>query len=377
MERKAGKKQRDPRLVTIAGIAVAALVVLVLTGLLRARVALTEPTYSKNPLTVETTTFQIQDGYQRSVSYLGLVVAGRKANLAFEIPGRIASLPHRQGSPVKAGGVIAYLDTASLKARHRATSAELKQAESELELAHIKSQRQKDLQASGAVSKEAFDETRLRATALTARVEAVNARLASIEIELDKSRLLAPYDGIIADHYVYEGTVINPGAPVVRLIETTRQEAHIGVAPARAAELVPGSTYRLVLRGDSFESELLSVRPDVDPLTRSAIAVFAIPTDIHGLDGEPVTLELQESIPLAGGWVPISALLEGQRGLWTVLKLDMKDEREITVREAVQVIDIQGERAYVMGTLTNGAQIVASGTHRITPGSPVTTRGDN
>ena len=41
--------------------------------------------------------------------------------------------------------------------------------------------------------------------------------------------------GVIADRYVSQGAVVSPGTPVVRLVETTAQEAHIGVAPARAA----------------------------------------------------------------------------------------------------------------------------------------------
>lgn len=363
--------RRPSRRGTAAGVAVAALTAATVTFILHARVAMTGAPPTGEPLTVAALSFRHQESYERPVSYLGLVVAGRKADLGFEIPGQVASLPPRQGTPVAAGEVIASLDDATLQARRRATAAELERVRAELELAQLKSDRQRELRDTGAVSREAFDETRLRARALAAQVETETARLASIDIELRKSRLVAPYAGVIADRYVSQGAVVSPGTPVVRLLETTAQEAHIGVAPARAARLVAGERHTLTLRGESFEAELLSVRPDVDPVTRAATAVFAIPPGVRALDGEPVSLTLTETVRAAGGWLPIAALQEGQRGLWTVLKLEPDEDRFRTVREAVEVLDVQQDRAYVRGTLAPGDRVVASGLHRLTPGTRV------
>ena len=353
------------------GVAAALLLVVVLTGILHARVAWTGDPPPRTPLTVAGVSYQQQETYLRPVSYLGLVVAGRKARLGFELPGQIAEPPLREGAPVKAGEVIASLDDAALQTRRRATVADLEQARAQLDLARLKAARQRELRASGAVSKEAFDETRLQARALSAQVEAVSAKLAGIDVDLQKSRLVAPYDGVIADRYVHQGAIIAPGTPVVRLIETDHQEAHIGVAVERARSLVPGQGYQLRHRNLLHRARLIAVRPDVDPVTRSATAVFAIPADLDALDGEPVTLELEESVALQGGWLPISALLEGERGVWTVLRLEPAGEGYAAVREAVEVLDARGEQAYVRGTLPGGALVIANGIHRISPGSRV------
>jgi RND family efflux transporter MFP subunit len=353
------------------GVLLAGLVVLGVTGLLKARVALQEDPPPKIPLTVTTAEYRLQNSYQRELSYLGVVVSGHKANLAFEIPGRIEALPYRQGSPVEAGDIIARLDDASLRTRQQAIAANLKRVQAELELARLKARRQKDLQASGAVSKEAFDETRLRATALEAQEAMVMAELATIALDLEKSRLVAPYDGVIADRYVHEGAVISPGVPVVRVVEIAQLEAHVGVAASRAQALESGTQYTLRMRGQDFDAILLSVRPDVDPVTRSATAVLALPAEISALDGEPVSMLLQETIPAAGGWLPMTALQEGQRGLWTVLAVSEVDGHHSVLREAVEVLAVQGNQVYVRGTLDDGALVVATGTHRMAPGARV------
>lgn len=353
------------------GLVAAVVIVTLSTALLHFRAALSEAQTTRAPLPVATTVYQHEKSYQRAVSYLGLVVAGRKADLGFEISGLVVSPPPRPGTPVTRGDVLVALDDAALQSRRQATAADLQQVRVELELAQLKARRQADLIEKGAVSRDAYDETRLRAQALEARVEAGIAHLASLDIELEKSRLLAPYDGVVADRYVQQGAIVNPGVPVLRILETAAQESHIGVSAERVGELKAGANYTLRLRGQPIQARLLSVRPDVDPATRTATAVFALPEETNALDGEAVTLELQETVAEDGGWLPIAALLEGSRGVWTVLRVEPDGEELRTVSEAVEVLEVNGDRAFVRGTLPSGAQVVASGMHRISPGALV------
>lgn len=356
---------------TLIAVGGAIALTVVLTSLLHTRVALDADEAVKQPLPVPVEEFVLQDSYQREVSFLGLVRAGRASNIGFEVPGSVAELKVREGSIVEQGAVLAQLDTAQLSARRSAVAADLSRVEAELELAKIKAKRQRDLQATGAVSEEAFDETRLRARALEAQLENVRAQLAGIDIDLEKSTLRAPYAGVVAERLVNEGAVVNMGTPVLRLVADGEREAHIGIAAEQTALLEVGAVYPLVLRGQRFEATLRSIRPDVDPQTLTATAVFALPENVQGFDGEPVNLKLAETIESYGGWLPMSALLEGERGLWTVLRLDSSAERPVAVREAVEVLEVQGERAFVRGTLIDRARVVTDGVHRVTPGTPL------
>jgi len=360
---------------TIIATLTAGFLTTALTLILYARVAISDETGTTKPMTVAATTYVVQQSYERESSYLGLVHAGRKTVLGFELPGLLKELKVQEGSAITAGDIIASLDEAKLQSRRNIIVADLKRVNIELELARIKARRQKNLSNTGAVSKEAYDETRLVAQALLAQVDSVQAQLDSIDIDLQKSILRAPYTGVIADRYLDEGAVVSPGTPVVKLMETKRREAHIGVAVEQIKLLVPGSQHQLQLRHAAVRATLLSVRPDVDPITRTATAVFALPDEVSALDGEPITLELAQAVYMQGGWLPIAALIEGQRGIWTVLQIVNEDGVHRTVREAVEVLEVQGDMAYVVGTLIDGALIVAQGTHRVTPGVSVTVLG--
>ena len=72
-----------------------------------------------------------------------------------------------------------------------------------------------------------------------------------------------------------------------------------------------------------------------------------------------------------GGWLPIPALLEGKRGVWTVLAIVADGDNHRTAREAVEVLYIRDNKAFVRGTLAPVSQVVANGIHRISPGALV------
>ncbi len=366
-----GAGRRGSRKTSLLALGVAVGSVALITLALHGRVSLDETTATRAPTPVPVAQFTTQDSYRREVSFLGLVRAGRKSNVGFEVAGSLAQLEVTEGSTVSSGDVLARLDTAQLDARREAVAADLQQVTAELELARIKAKRQRDLQATGAVSEEAFDETRLRAQALAAQLESVRAQLRGIDINLEKSVLRAPYDGVVAQRLVDTGAVVNIGVPVLRLVAAGSREAHIGIAAEQTALLEPGQSYRLVLRGQTFEAPLRSIRPDVDPTTLTATAVFELPDAARGLDGEPVTLRVEETVASAGGWLPVSALLEGERGLWTVLRLESTEDGEVSVREAVEVLDVKGNLAYVRGSLAAGQRYITDGVHRIAPGTPV------
>lgn len=365
----------------VLGVLAAILLTAGIASALHARVALDPTPAPRAPMPVLATQYTPQTDFSRPASSLGVVVAARRATLGFEMGGKLLAAPPREGTPVSAGDVIATLDQTALLARRQAIAAQLQQVTTELELAQLKAKRQKKLRATGATSKDAVDETRLRARALDGSVAAAKAQLASIDIELEKSTLRAPYDGTIANRYQHQGAIVSPGTPVVTLLATTEKEAHIGIGVEQARDLSLGHAYKLRLRGQLLEALLVSLRPDVNPQTRATTAVFQLPSETSVLDGEPVTLELTNTVHATGAWLPISALAESQRGLWMVLRLVATEERTNATedtrtvyqaeRETVEVLDVQGDRAYVRGTLPDGSLVVADGMHRIIPGSRV------
>ncbi|MEL0306584.1 MAG: HlyD family efflux transporter periplasmic adaptor subunit, partial [Halieaceae bacterium] len=213
---------------------------------------------------------------------------------------------------------------------------------------------------------------RFAAQALAAAETSAAAERESAELELVKSTLVAPYEAVVAERLVQIGTVVAPGTPVLRLVTTTGREAHIGVPVEVARRLAPGANYSLALTDTRIEGRLRSIRDDVDPATLTVGTVFDLPTDTAVSVGESVRLLVNESIAMAGGWLPITALLEAPRGLWDVLTITPDEHGQYRAhRESVEVLHTRGKEVFVRGTLATGVAVVASGLQRISPGDLV------
>ena len=146
----------------------------------------------------------------------------------------------------------------------------------------------------------------------------------------------------------------------------------MGVPADVARRLITGNTYALALQGEQITAELRSIRDDLDPSTLTVGAVFDLPASTAVVVGESAVLKIAETVDSAGGWLPISALLEAPRGLWDVLTITPDAEgKQRAQRESVEILYTRGNKVFVRGTLADEVPVVASGLQRISPGDLV------
>lgn len=356
---------------TVVAFATAFAVTAIVTFALHARVAAQEQSMSRAPMPVAQTQYRVQQSFEREQRFLGLVQAASRSQVGFEVPGAIAQILVHEGQAVAAGTALASLDTQALTARRDAAAFTVDRAKAELELASARTERQAPLVKTGAISAQLFDDTRLAEKAIGSALAAAQAQLNALDIDLEKSVLRAPYAALIGRQLLDRGAVTQPGAAVFTLTSIAEREAHIGVAVEQAQFLQTGKTYPLKWREKALQATLLAVRPDVNPISMTTVAIFSLPGDIEAFDGEPVSVSLPRSEPETGGWLPLSALIEGERGIWTVLALRQRDTGTVALREAVEVLHVSGDRAYVRGSINDGEPVIADGVHRIAPGTLV------
>ena len=362
-------------LTTLGAVSAAVLATAALTAALTARVASGDAVPRREAIPVRSTAFAIDAHYEREQRFLGLIRATARSRVGFEIPGTIAQILVKEGDAVALGTALARLDTASLDARRQAALAALAQTAAELELARARTKRQAPLQASGAIAAQTFDDTRLTEQAIEARLDAATARLRALDVELEKSVLRAPYAARVGRRLTDRGAVTRPGTPVFTLVAAAEREAHIGIAVEQARALQTGRAYPLTWRGARVNARLRAVRPEVNPVSMTTVAIFELPRDTEAFDGEPVAISLPRAVAARGGWLPLSALLEGERGVWTVLALREREGHTVALREVVEVLHVSGDRAFVRGSVNSGDQIVSDGVHRIAPGARVRALG--
>ena len=351
-------------------VGLAALLVISLTAFIRAN-RNTTLSEERVPLPVAATYFEEQDSYQRTASYLGIIRAGSDSLIGFEVAGVIVDLPATEGRRVETGDILARLGVDRRQAWLDAAEATLARVTAEQQQAERRATRVEALVKEGSASEQEYDDARFASQALSAAQRTALAERASTELELTKSTLRAPYPAVVAERLLQQGAVVAPGTPVMRLVTSSGREAHIGVPIEVARALTVGNDYRLELEDTEVVGVLRSVREDVDPATLTVGAVFDLPPEAVASVGESARLLIEEQVAAQGGWLPITALLEGPRGLWDVLALPGEGPRRLTQRESVEIIHTRGNQVFVKGTLIDGTAVVATGLQRISPGDVV------
>ena len=333
-----------------------------------------EPTISTEakPMPVTVERFELETGYSASTRFLGIIEAASDSNIGFEVAGVLSELEARDGDFVTTGQLLGRLDIRQQSAALALARAQEKEVAAQLELAKLNLQRVDSLLAQSLVSQREADDARLTVEATQARLETTQASVRNAEIVIEKSELRAPFDAVVSKRITEPGSIVGPSVPIVRLVSVGEREAHVGISPKFANMAVIGETYTLFVEGEAISARLRSVGADVDPQTLTVLAVLTLPKDQPVRVGQTVALEFQERVNETGGWLPITALLEGDKGLWTVLvtKEDAAGKL-ITARESVEIVYSEGERVFVRGTVADDTNVVASGMQRLSPGSPV------
>lgn len=321
------------------------------------------------PLVVETLVVEQQNEYDVRRLFTGTVRSRRASQLGFERAGLVSKVLVDEGDVVREGQLIAKLDTAQLRAARRRVAAGLAEAQAGVGISTLTADRLNKLADEQFISRQSADEARFGLQAAEAKRLELEAALAQIDVDVRKSRLVAPFAGVVSARLVDEGTVVSAGAPVVRFRESDEKEAVVGVPTSVVIEV--GSTQELVIGGRAVEASVTGLVDDVNVRTRTVTVILDLPDDVQAADGEVIELVHRRRVADSGLWVPTTALTEGLRGMWTLYSVKQQDGRSVVAREAVEVLHAESDRAFVRGTLESGDRVIASGLHRVVPGQVV------
>ncbi len=313
-----------------------------------------------------------ETGYAVHEVHAGRVVPRRTSDLGFERAGRLTEVACDEGARVREGDVLARLDVRELRARRDEALARRRGIESRLALARVTTERRRTLHESGHLADQRLDETVHAQEGLEAELAASDAAIENLDVQLELSILRAPFAGTISQRFADEGAVVSPGEPLLRLLEDGALEVHVGVPPRAAGRLAPGAIHTIEIAGVRVEGRLTSVLPTVEADTRTVRVIFALdapPSQVRS--GALARVALESRVAAEGFWVPLTALSEARRGLWSAYVLVEEGGEHRVERRQLEVVHAAADRAFVRGTLRDGDVIVSDGVHRLVPGQRV------
>ncbi len=375
---------QNRRLLVPAILTTAAVFGTATAGLVGARPQPESPPPEPPALPVATQAVVLEDSYSMQRTFSGRVQARRESVLGLESSGRLARVLVDEGQRVEAGAPLAELDAERLQAQRAELVAARAAAEADLTLANVTLQRISGIVDKGGVSRQRLDEARETQRAAQAALALAEQRIATTDVELDKTRLNAPFAATVIARTADEGRVLEAGQPLLTLQERSAPEIRIGIAGRALSQLEPGRVYALSWRDTALHARLRALLPLRAASARTVDALFdPLDTPPGLLPGDLVTLQLDGRVDQRGGWLPLTALTEGERGLWSVFVAESLPHADTgvaathrVVRRTVDVVHQGAERVFVRGALSEGQQVVVSGLQRIVPGQLVRLHGE-
>ncbi|MEX2578005.1 MAG: HlyD family efflux transporter periplasmic adaptor subunit [Verrucomicrobiales bacterium] len=296
-------------------------------------------------LTVNTEIAEPGTSYSVRRVYTGVTRSKRTVDLGFSRAGRISGVFADKGERVEEGALLAELDTSRLEIQ--------------------RSQLENALSASSPPGNSGVSETDLK----------------MVEADLEDSILTAPFDAVVAEQRMSVGSMASPGAAVFRLSQIDELEAWIAVPVEVAEAMGREDSHELEIGGETHRAEVTTVLPEVDLTTRTRTIVLTLDDNSSSrhLPGQSARLELEREIESdrPGFWIPLTALTRQTRGLWALYAIERDDDGAATVsRNFVELVHVEGDRAWVRGTPEGELEFVSDGTSRVVPGQKVKIKGD-
>ncbi|HKX94289.1 MAG TPA: efflux RND transporter periplasmic adaptor subunit, partial [Methylibium sp.] len=183
-----------------------------------------------------------------------------------EVSGRVVTLGFADGQRVRRGQLLVQLDDALPR-------AQLRQAEAQLAIARTTLQRNRELVAQNFVTQSVVDQAQ-------ANVDVADAQVALARAQLDKLRIVAPFDGQTGIRAVNVGDYLKDGADIVALEDTSSMYVDFSLPERFATRLAPRQQVEVAidsLPGERFTAIVLALEPQITADGRAIAARATVP----------------------------------------------------------------------------------------------------
>lgn len=267
----------------------------------------------------------------------GLDLPGRleayiRAPIYARVAGYLKSWKYDIGSKVKAGDVLAEIETPDLDQQLMQARASLRVAEANAKLAQITAQRWQSLADTDAVAKQDVDTRTFTWNADIAQVKAAQANVDQLVAEEGFKRLTVPFDGIVTARETDIGALINVGAAggaeLFVVSETGKLRVYINVPQNYVPSVPPGTKATITVPehpGKTYTGTVEASAQAVIPSTGTTLMQIIVDNSAgEMMPGDYASIHLQTSAPAHVLSVPSSALIFDAKGL-SIATVDSHD----------------------------------------------------
>ena len=318
-------------------------------------------------LVLEPTTFE------DVIQMTGTVESSNDATLSAQSSGTLEYLAPL-GRTVARGAVLARIDAGLASAGLQQAEAQVASAEAQFELAEDNLQRQEPLYQDSVISAIEFQNVKAQYNQAKAGLAQAKAARTQAQKQVSNTTINAPFSGTVEEHFAEQGEQLNPGGPVLRIVNTSNVKVEVGVPERYASEVEVGTPVQIdfqAYRGETRRGRVSFSGSAINPQSRT----FPIEVDVSNTDGKLkpqmiaqvyLTLETIPNVIV----VPQAAIVRDENGD-NVFIVESEGGQSIASRRRITLGPTYSGRVVVESGLASGDEVLVLGQSNITEGDAV------
>jgi membrane fusion protein (multidrug efflux system) len=314
----------------------------------------------------------VRDTLWISVSAAGRAEAFRRATVQAQVAGVVQALPVRENAPVGPAQTLLHIDSTEYALRVAKAQSDLRRARAEYQQIVLFDDRIQDAQVKA--QREAIARAR-------SGLDQGEVALRQAQLELERSRVAAPFEGRVADLKVVAGQHVTQGAELMTIVDLDPIKVEVNVLEAEIGLLGEGrrASVRFAgVPGEVFVGRIETVNPVVDPEKRTGRVTVVLPNP-----GGRIKPGMYAEVSLAATsfadrlLVPRAAILERGEGRRRTMLFVYEEQGGaarakwryvMTGRENDQLVEIVPSEE---GTVEPGEVVLVDGHHYLAHDTPV------
>lgn len=298
---------------------------------------------------------------EQVITVEGTIEAIKSSQLAPQVAGSITAFNVKAGDQVKAGQVLARIDTRIASQQAAASQAQVAAARAQLSAARQEYERKKRLYDKQYISQAALERAESDYKTAEAQTKAELAQTGVASVQSGLHTVTAPYAGIVAEVMAEQGDMAMPGKPLLTLYDPKEMRAVVNVPQSRIAGINAGGKAKvLVPAASEVECSLtaakITILPTADVVSNSVKVRLSLPQQLNSVSPGmfaramlPTTsAKLQSQI-----YIPSQAVIKRSE-LMAVYVVDAQGDPQL---RQVRIGHRQGDKLEIVSGLQAGEKI--------------------
>ncbi|MSP86247.1 MAG: efflux RND transporter periplasmic adaptor subunit [Methylotenera sp.] len=218
----------------------------------------------------------------------GVVEAIRGSVIAPQVPGSITALAVKVGDHVKAGQLLARIDTRMATQQAITNQAQVMAAQAQLSAARKEYERKNRLYEKQYISQAALERAESDYKTAEAQTKAQLAQTGLSDVQTGLHTINAPYAGVIAEVMTEVGGMAMPGQPLLAIYDPSEFRVTVNVPQSQLANLKAGASVEVQIPAAAeacrkLSSTHMTILPMVDPVSNMVQVRLTLPQRLTSL----------------------------------------------------------------------------------------------